>query len=65
VAACGIVNKDPVNINPNFIGVPFDYLTIVDTEVYEEKDCPLCKAGVPINITLGHGKKYLEEKAKK
>jgi orotate phosphoribosyltransferase len=64
IAACSIVNKDPVNINPSFIGAPFDYLTIVDVDVYDEKDCPLCKAGVPINTTLGHGKKYLEEKAK-
>src|SRR3989338_7323010 len=62
IAACSIVNKDPVNINPKFIGVPFDYLTIVDTEVYKEKDCPLCKAGVPINTKLGHGKKFLEAK---
>src|SRR3989344_1411348 len=62
IAACSIVNKDPVNINPKFIGVPFDYLTIVDTEVYKEKDCPLCKAGVPINTRLGHGKKFLEAK---
>jgi len=34
----------------------------VDTEVYKEKDCPLCKAGVPINTKLGHGKKFLEAK---
>ncbi len=65
VSACSIVNKDPVNINPSFIGVPFDYLTIVDVDVYEEKDCPLCKAGVPINTELGHGKKYLEEQKNK
>ncbi|MEK9182729.1 MAG: phosphoribosyltransferase family protein [Patescibacteria group bacterium] len=61
IAACAIVNKDPVNINPSFIGAPFNYLTIVDVDVYEEKDCPLCKAKVPINTTLGHGKKFLEE----
>ena len=60
LAACAIVNKDPKNINPDFIGVPFNYLTIVDADVYEEKDCPLCKANVPINTTLLHCKKYLE-----
>ncbi len=64
VAACAIVNKDPININPDFIGAPFDYLTIVGTDIYEEKDCPLCASGVPINTTVGHGKKYLEAKAK-
>ncbi len=62
LAACAIVNKDPTNINPSFIGVPFDYLAIVGMDVYDEKDCPLCKAGVPINVQLGHGKKYLESK---
>ena len=65
VAACSIVNKDPVNINPEFIGVPFDYLTIVDVDVYDEKGCPLCKKGISINTTLGHGKKFLEEQKNK
>lgn len=64
VGACSMVNKDPVNINPDSMGVPFDYLTVVDMDVWEEKDCPLCKEGVPINTELGHGKKYLEEKGK-
>lgn len=64
VATCAIVNKDPENINPSFIGTPFDYLAIVGMDVYDEKDCPLCKAGVPINIQMGHGKKYLETKNK-
>jgi len=62
VAACSIVNKDPININRDFIGVPYDYLAIVGMDVWEEKDCPLCKQGVPINTELGHGKKFLENK---
>ena len=65
LAACAIVNKDPKNINPDSMGVPFDYLAIIGMDVYEEKDCPLCKAGVPINTMLGHGKKYLEERNKR
>lgn len=62
LGACAIVNKDPVNINPSFIGAPFDYLTTVGMDVWDEKDCPLCKQGVPINTELGHGKKFLEGK---
>ncbi len=62
VGACAIVNKDPVNINPSFIGAPFDYLTVVGMDVFNEADCPLCKNGVPIDTTLGHGKKFLEKK---
>jgi len=61
LAACSIVNKDPIHINPDFIGAPFDYLTIIGTDVYEEKDCPLCREGVPVNTTLGHGKAFLEK----
>jgi|SRR3989344_462551 len=64
LAACAIVNKDPININPDFIGEPFDYLAIIGMDVWDEKDCPLCKAGVPINTELGHGKKFLEEQKK-
>lgn len=62
VAACSIVNKDPEHIDPEYIGAPYAYLTTYDTEVYDEKGCPLCKQNIPINTTLGHGKKYLESK---
>jgi len=64
LSACAIVNKDPENINPSFMGVPFDYLATLAMQIYEEKDCPLCKARIPINTTLGHGKKFLEAKRK-
>ncbi len=56
IAVCAIVNKDPLNINPNFMGTPFDYLTVLGMDVWDEKDCLLCKKGVPINTQLGHGK---------
>jgi len=62
VGACAMVNKDPLNINPKFMGVPFDYLTVLGMDVWDEKDCPLCKQNVPINTTLGHGRTYLEKK---
>ncbi len=62
VGACCIVNKDPLNINPSFIGAPFDYLTVLGMDVWDEKDCPLCKAGMPINTSLGHGKKFLDNR---
>lgn len=64
VAVCSIVNKDPRNIDPAFIGAPYTYLTTYDTEVYDEKDCPLCRQHTPINTTLGHGRQYLDEKQK-
>ena len=40
------------------------YLVWGKVKWYEEKDCPLCKAKVPINTSVGHGKKFLEAKQK-
>lgn len=64
-AVCVIVNRDPEKVNSETIGAPFSSLAVVKIESYEEKDCPLCKKKIPINIKIGHGKKYLEAKGKK
>lgn len=64
VAVCVMVNRDPKNITSASIGVPFSSLATLELASYEQEDCPLCKNGVPINTTVGHGKKYLAEKAK-
>ena len=62
VAACVMVNRDPKLVNSKSIGAPFSSLGVFKVPSYEEKDCPLCKEGIPINITVGHGKKFLENK---
>ena len=59
-----MVNRVPKEINSEILGVPFSSLCEILAETYDAADCPLCKAGVPINTKVGHGKKYLEEKAK-
>jgi orotate phosphoribosyltransferase len=59
-----IVNRVPKEINSATLGVPFFALCKIPAETYEEKDCPMCKAGMPINAKVGHGKQYLEEKTK-
>lgn len=59
-----IVNRVPKEINFETLGVPFSALCEIPAETFEEKDCPMCKAGVPINTKVGHGKKYLESKMK-
>jgi len=61
---CVMVNKDPHNITSETIGAPFSALAELEVISYSEDDCPLCKNNVPINTTVGHGKKYLEAKAK-
>ena len=41
-----IVNRVPKEINSTTLGIPFSALTEIAAETYEEKDCPMCKAGV-------------------
>ena len=64
VAVCVMVNRDPVNVNSKTIGAPFSALGIIKASAFEESECQLCKNNVPININVGHGKKYLENKNK-
>lgn len=62
VAVCVMVNRDPVNVTSEVVGGPFSALGILPAEAFEEAVCPLCAKNVPINTTVGHGKKYLESK---
>lgn len=62
---CVMVNRDPEKVNSETMGVAFDSLAVLKAQAWNEADCPMCKEGKPINVTIGHGKKYLEAKAKK
>lgn len=63
IQVCVMVNRDPEHINSETIGAPFSSLAVLKAESWDEKDCPLCKKNIPMNTTVGHGKKYLEEKS--
>lgn len=65
VAVCVMVNKDPEHITSETIGAPFSSLAVLAVPSYEADDCLLCKQNVPINTTIGHGKKFLEAKKKR
>ncbi|MBU1323531.1 phosphoribosyltransferase [Patescibacteria group bacterium] len=65
VSVCVMVNRDPINVNESTVGAPFVATDILEAKAFDEAECPLCKANKPININIGHGKAYLEEKAKK
>ena len=60
VAVCVMINRDPKLVNSKSVGAPFYSLGVFKVPSYEEKECPLCKSGVPVNTTVGHGKKFLE-----
>ena len=65
IAVAVMVNRSPEEAVVNsktFGGIRFISLDRLVTKVYEPKSCPLCKSNVPINTTVGHGKKFLEGK---
>ncbi|HVA96655.1 MAG TPA: phosphoribosyltransferase family protein [Candidatus Acidoferrales bacterium] len=64
VQVCVMVNRDPENITSETIGAPFSSLAVLKAESWDEKNCPLCKKNIPVDTRVGHGKKYLAEKAK-
>lgn len=51
------------NVMSHQIGDVPSLYSVINTqmEAHDEKDCPQCKAGIPVNIDLGHGKKFLEQ----
>jgi orotate phosphoribosyltransferase len=57
-----MINRDPKNVTSQVVGGPFVSLGILKAEAFDEKKCPLCKKGIPINTNAGHGRKYLEAK---
>jgi orotate phosphoribosyltransferase len=57
---CVMVNRSPDEVTPETLGFPFEALATYPVKTYEASECPLCKANVPINTNLGHGKKFLE-----
>ena len=65
VAVCVMVNRDPKNVTSEVVGGPFSALGVLPASAVDAVDCELCKKGVPINTSVGHGKKYLEEKGRK
>ena len=57
-----MVNRSPKEVTAEYFGAPLYALASQNFPAYDEADCPMCKAKVPINTTVGHGKKYLEGK---
>lgn len=64
VAVSVMVNRNPDQVNSAMMGAPFHALGVLRAEAFDADVCPLCKKGVPINTTVGHGKKFLEDAKK-
>jgi orotate phosphoribosyltransferase len=63
IVAMGVIaNRVSGEVNSGTLGINFSWLCEIPAETFDPNDCPLCKAGVPINTKVGHGKKFLESK---
>ena len=61
-AVCVMVNRNPDEVNERYFGALFFPLDTLKVEAYDESNCPMCRDGVPVNTTVGHGKKYMAKK---
>lgn len=64
VAVSVMINRDPGLVTEATFGTPFRPLAEYPIPSYLPDDCPMCKNGVPVNASIGHGKKFLESKLK-
>lgn len=62
VAAAVLVNRNPKNVNADFLDVPFHSLADLEFPAYDAADCPLCREGLPINTSVGHGQEFMAKK---
>jgi orotate phosphoribosyltransferase len=63
VYACVMTNRDPERVTSDSVGAPLSWLATIPIQSYEEHECPLCIAGIPVNTSVGHGKKFLAQKS--
>lgn len=59
-----LVNRNPKNVHTQFFNSRFKSLAVYKADAFDEKVCPLCKKGIPINTEVGHGKEFLASKRK-
>jgi len=60
VVAVGVmIDRSTNGIDSKTVGAPFFCLGKLPSLAYTPKKCPLCKSSIPINTSVGHGKKFL------
>ncbi|MBA4105421.1 MAG: phosphoribosyltransferase [Pirellula sp.] len=59
IAIAALVDRG--NVDAESLGVP-DYVYLLEYDIpdWSAADCPLCKAGVPINTRYAHGQDFLD-----
>lgn len=58
-----MVDRSPSNspANEESLGAPFFALGTLPVEIYEPDKCSLCERNEPINTSVGHGRKFLDQ----
>lgn len=59
VGVAALCNRGGITSADIGIVPKFETLMSITLDSWEEKDCPLCKQGVPINIKVGKGREFL------
>lgn len=65
VCAMANINPDPLLITFEQVGAKFSSLAELPVVLYDNGKCELCDKNVPINTTVGHGRRFVEEKNKR
>jgi orotate phosphoribosyltransferase len=60
VGVCVMVNRDPNLVTSESVGAPFDSLDVLIVESWNAQECPLCRKNIPVNTSVGHGRKFVE-----
>ncbi len=63
LAVAVMINRDPLHVNTESMGVPFTSLGVIPAQAFNEAECPLCKNNIPINTEYAHGKEYLQKRS--
>ena len=59
VAVSVMVNRNPAVVTAELVGAPLTALASLTLPAWDEADCPMCKQGMEINVTVGKGREYL------
>jgi len=61
IAVSTMVNRNPDGVNSETLGVSFSALCDLKAEAYKPNECPLCESDIPVNLQVGHGRKFVEQ----
>lgn len=64
VGVCITINRNPKLVNSQMLGAPLIVGAEFLADAWPADKCHLCQNKVPINVKIGHGKKFLQSQTK-